>query len=1067
MFFLNGSITLTQFKKSQSKNRIRFTLMTSVAMGGLATFALPLSDANACPTINTPITTQTVVNTGNSPCNITAGGSVAISAAAPMSAFINQAGQTGLSLTIDGNGAPTAPVEISVTSTGSGATYYGVRFQNGTLPNGAQATVVNNGRIEMIEGGAAARLRAIDVGRGSTVVNNGEIFLETTNFSFGIAVEDFIAVPLNTSLSANSTVTNNGRIEINKIGTNFTAAGILTGHGNTITNNDDIVINGIAGDSGITQRLLNTNFSASPIFTTGYQPNQVFNNGNILVTNTGGGGAGIRLSEDGFVENTGTIISSANGTAAYGVHLQNPNNAVYDALNAYTIGNIFNPSGLANPASLGTQRGVRNRAGGTIETNSQNGKAIFAHENAFIWNEAGGTLETTGQGAYVVHAGAGSFILNEGLIVSQGIQSTGIRLQTGTPSANTAHNSAAFNNGDIIINNFGSNAVGMFGFGNAINLENMTDGVIRLTNANGNGVQGAGIALSNYDPNLAATLGPSYATNDGLISLERSGVLAATGSNDVFGILGDLDSLIENTGIITGNNNAFTTGIAVQFDNASGNAEVSNSGQIFAEKGINLVGDRFGSSVVNTGTILSTLGGQSAGNPNGIAVRFGSTNNDDTLNIGIDTPSLIVGALDMNGGDDTIVLDRSNNDAFAWRWTFDDFDPSATITTALGACASVTGDCVELNLNPTDVYFISPETDFQRTNDAPNEGVTILVMETGQVQSLSDVSLDIVASAHAAIDSRIEQAWKIHLRKEREIQPDEVVPFEDPDRNWDFWLRPWIGMRHRAENSYLPETLHQWAGFLGGVNFRIDDEWHIGVLGGLAQSNVDDISTGSSGQVDHRMWGAQAHYDNDKVFVDYSILFGNSESDGVTDIKNNLVVGGIEGMGDSPLLKGPFESHSLRAGRRFQLHNDRWDLFLRPSAHAIYVRQTIEDIVYSGVSNSSVSIDAFTTESIQARFEMASELIKTNKRGIFHSDLRMGLAMRGVIKGGGTVVRTTTDQIAIGVEKEGDYTYSLYTGLGVGWEATKNWTLNLDSEVDYSLDKDFTGRLRAAANFRF
>ncbi|MEP4433739.1 MAG: hypothetical protein ABJ349_16160, partial [Hyphomicrobiales bacterium] len=166
---------------------------------------------------------------------------------------------------------------------------------------------------------------------------------------------------------------------------------------------------------------------------------------------------------------------------------------------------------------------------------------------------------------------------------------------------------------------------------------------------------------------------------------------------------------------------------------------------------------------------------------------------------------------------------------------------------------------------------------------------------------------------------------------------------------------------------------------------------------------------------------------------------------------------------------GPFQSHSLRVGRRYQLHDDRWDLYLRPSAHAVYVRQTVEDIIYPGsTASSSISIGEFTTQSIHARLEMASELIKTNRRGVFHSDLRMGLAMRGVVSGGGATINTVTDQVTIGAEKAGDYTYSIYTGLGVAWETSEHWTLNLDGEADYSFGYgDFTGRIRGAANFRF
>lgn len=730
---------------------------------------------------------------------------------------------------------------------------------------------------------------------------------------------------------------------------------------------------------------------------------------------------------DGINFGTTTITNDTNGRVTI-------NGRISDAIRIVTNGNGANDQNMIiNNGQLFTT---------DIGATNSDSKGIRAQDWVTVINS--GLISTAAGGLrnYGIHVEDDATVTNSGNIVTFAQDSQGI---VGESNANFV------NNGTITTN--GATSDGMSAEGtNSI----LTNNNLILTNGN----DSAGL-LANNGATITnnGTLRSTGTGGEGIRMARNSTVInSASGIIDITGANGiGIHSTIQRTTTPAGNNSIFNAGL------------ISAATGIFLDYSSQIQFPGSTSDVTTTGSILSTQGA------NGVAIRFGNgpTNTgNDTLTIGLSDPNLIIGAMDMNNGDDTIILDRTN-DNFAWRWTFDDFDPGAVIVDNQALCPT-TGDCLVITPKAGQVYLQSGETDFQRNcgincQDTTDEGMTIFLLDTNQINYLSDVSLDIVTSAHAAIDSRIEQAWKISLRKDRVIQPDEVVAFPDPDREMDFWFRPWIGMRHRMERDYLPETLHQWAGFLGGVNVRYKENWHFGVLGGLARSYVDDMSTNQEGSLKHQLIGAQAHYDNDKYFLDYSILFGKSESDDMQPIKNNLVSGGIESDGDSPLLKGPFQSHSLRFGRRYQLHDDRWDLYLRPSAHAVYVRQTVEDIVYPGsTSTSTVSIGEFTTESIQARLEMASELIKTNKRGVFHSDLRMGLAMRGVINGGGSTINTVTDQITIGAEKAGDYTYSIYTGLGVAWETSAHWTLNLDGEADYSFGYgDFTGRIRGAANFRF
>ncbi|PCJ95080.1 MAG: hypothetical protein COA52_04465 [Hyphomicrobiales bacterium] len=915
----------------------------------------------------------------------------------------------------------------STSASSAGIEANGTGGQTIEVENGASITTNTFGQHGIrIASSSGAPTSVNEVIVNGQITTTGVATAANVNLLYSDAVSIGYRGETNVTVGANGVINTSGGY----------ARGIsYRGVGGNITVHGDVTNNGRITTGGIQSSAISylTNF----VPTTSADRIEITNNRSLVTNgnaaNNADGSHGILYKEvSAATPSSGVIITNgsagtivANGTRGHGIYVIL--NATTDVHTTITNSN-------------------------DITTNGGAGKGIWAFDYVDVINT--GRIITTSTtniaGSYGIDVGENSSINNTGTIQTASNKGFGMVARDGSTMTNGTNG---------LISTGGVDADGMSalattnGTASNINVSNMAR--ITTTGQNANGILSQ---IGNTIVN-SGSITTSGVAADG-IQLGRSNTVTNNGTIVTTGAT--------SAGIRT---TSGTGGSGTSTIPAYGQNTIYNYGSIRGPNGILLFDSAgLGSTVENYGDIISSLG------PNGIAIRFGpgsAASNNDTLKIGLDNPDLIIGAMDMNNGDDHIILDRTN-DTYAWRWTFDDFDPNATIVTVESACPA-TGDCLVITPKSGQVYFVSGETDFERTcgnttpcNDAGDEGTTVFVFDTNKFNYLSDVSLDIVTSAHAAIDSRIEQAWKIHLRKERELEPDEVLAFAEPKRKMDFWFRPWVGMRHRMERDYLPETIHQWAGFLGGVNVKYNENWHFGVLAGLARSYVSDMSNGQHGDLQHQMIGAQAHYDNDKYFVDYSILFGRSESNDLQLIKNNLVSGGIENASDSPLLKGPFQSHSLRVGRRFQLHDDRWDLFLRPSVHAVYVRQTVEDIVYPGTANTSVTIDEFTTESIAARLEIASELVRTNRHGVFHSDLRMGLAMRGVIRGGGATARTVTDQIVIGAEKAGDYTYSIYSGLGFAWEKSEHWVLNLDGEADYSFDHgDFTGRIRGGANFRF
>ncbi|MEP4431671.1 MAG: hypothetical protein ABJ349_05655, partial [Hyphomicrobiales bacterium] len=738
-----------------------------------------------------------------------------------------------------------------------------------TIGNNGTCTVQSGGTLAPAAGDAlvaAGDSTTIAIDNGGFITNSNALGDGIFYSALGGTLQSTLTVNGQISTSGNGTgelsgangvfSIHNGPLDINvgstgvitTTGTNFANGILYRGRGGSLTPGGTIINDGAITTDG-------TSSNGIYIKSNGSQ-SQITNNGTITINGLGANNAN--------TASHGILFTRVNGPATSpgpSIDIQNNGNLI---INEFAGHGIF----VQANASATSRTTISNNANGIIRTTNQNSKGIETRSFADVVNNGLIDIQSiAGTGAYGIDVDEDSTVVNglQGIIRTNGTQGYGMVARDQSTMTNL--------------------------------------GEIATTGARGDGMR-AQVATNNVASNMILRNEGIISTNgfdaNGILS-QNGNTIVNTGEITTFGADGDGIQLGANN-IVTNNGSILATGadsagIRSTIDtggasNGYGNNSIINNGSIIGPSGILLFDSPgFGSRVETYGDVISSQG------PNGVAIRFGETPNianDDTLIIGLGDPNLIIGAMDMNNGDDTIILDRTN-DNFAWRWTFDDFDPGAVIVDNQALCPA-TGDCLVITPKAGQVYLQSGETDFQRNcgigcQDVTDEGMTIFLLDTNQINYLSDVSLDIVTSAHAAIDSRIEQAWKISLRKDRVIQPDEVIAFPDPDREMDFWFRPWIGMRHRMERDYLPETLHQWAGFLGGVNIRYDENWHFGVLGGLARSYVDDMSINQEGSLKHQLIGAQAHYDNDKYFVDYSILFGKTQSDDMQPIKNNLVAG--------------------------------------------------------------------------------------------------------------------------------------------------------------------------------
>ncbi|MEO0453700.1 MAG: hypothetical protein AAFY98_06135, partial [Verrucomicrobiota bacterium] len=410
------------------------------------------------------------------------------------------------------------------------------------------------------------------------------------------------------------------------------------------------------------------------------------NTGGSITTDAAGPGVGVNLGS-GTVTNDGTITTNG-GSSSSGISIVNVrggtviNNGVIqtngtastddavgnngirvvegDVVNNGTITTAgdFSAGIVVAPDFAGGSGGSVSNSG-TITTTGNNSAGIVSNSGGSIINEMGGTITTTGiseNGGFVdgilMIGNSSDTATNNGTININGSGSNGVL----TGGINVRDGATAVNNGTINLNSNGTDGggfnAGLYSSGGSSQLTNTSMGTINILSLNSSGLS-------------AATSGNTM-TNDGdiFISTTAFGGIVNPVTNGMTGSTAGSDTLINgSTGQIVINNNG--DGIANGMSSGGGNTLTNegmiilnsdNSNGIFSDGNDTITNASTGTiNVNNTDSTGMTLNGGATANNAGII----NVNNDtNTTGVSIDGASAVTFTNDMSG---TINLNAASN----------------------------------------------------------------------------------------------------------------------------------------------------------------------------------------------------------------------------------------------------------------------------------------------------------------------------------------------------------------------------------------------------------------------
>jgi hypothetical protein len=501
-----------------------------------------------------------------------------------------------------------------------------------TAANGTSVFLSAAGLVTNSAGGVISGQYGVDFSAGGSLLNSGDI----NGTSVGAILTDVVTL----SNEAGATITG-GQIGIEVEGAPLN----FTNHGS------------IGSSGGAALALFDggtfTNLSTGSITAGG--PGVYFSGGFGSLSNAGAitaGGFGAELKDGGFLSNAvGGVITGQGIAGVYlkGASAQNPDAALHNSglISGGSLGvAIRYGTAVINDASAsiyGTTNGVFAEGSPITVTNSGlitgiTGAGVNLVAGGNVINLPSGTINGGSNGVYitgglgsVVNTGTitstdglavllkdGGVIVNQGVVISSG--SIGVVVQTTTGSLNNQGTIQSRTNAAVIF------AAG----GNIINQA----GKSIIGAAYGVHAYGADANITNYG-NILATAGTGVAFSSGTLVNAQGATIAG----DPVGLNVAGAAQVFNAGLII---DAGTAGAMV-----GNNVTLANlsTGTISGTTGLEF--DGTGSTVINQGTIASTVAG-------GDAVSFTAAGvNFLTLTSG----QLLIGTVDGGGSDSQIALD--------------------------------------------------------------------------------------------------------------------------------------------------------------------------------------------------------------------------------------------------------------------------------------------------------------------------------------------------------------------------------------------------------------------------
>ena len=480
--------------------------------------------------------------------------------------------------------------------------------------NAATTAITNNGILSAVNGGTlvlssnvtGAAGSAINVGAGSTIVQNGVI----------------ISGIVNTTGTGNFVATNNGANVFNNVA--------LTGALNLASNTGSEVIRGNLALNGA----INVNNNSTLVFEGGGTQN-LTGNGTITLGNTGGSN---RIG----VDNTGTL----NIGSGILIHGQNG-----------TIGGqvaVGGPAAIVNNGTISADV-----SGGTIALVTNNGAANAFQNNSLLSAQNGGTLllntNVQGNAGSSIVSGAGSTVIQNGVTLSGTINTSGSGFFVAVNSGANFFDGVTLNGNLDLATNTGSERIhNGLTLNGGINVNANSTLVFDGTQSlNGNGVI-----------TLGATGGSNRVAIDSAGTLNVGSGITIHGQNGTVGgavFVGGANTL-NNSGTITADVAGGRIDLSATTTNNSNVVSTTNGGQIFLNNTFNNIGGGHvdalgaGSNVVQNGITITggTINTSSGGS-------FVATNNGGNVLSGV----TLNGTLDMatNAGSEQIVNGMTLNGA--------------------------------------------------------------------------------------------------------------------------------------------------------------------------------------------------------------------------------------------------------------------------------------------------------------------------------------------------------------------------------------------------------------------
>ena len=660
-----------------------------------------------------------------------------------------------------------------------------------------------------------------------------------------------------------------------------------------------------------------------------------------VLTNKNGSHGILSEGADAAITNSGTIITGGDGNRVEsmwlgGIRSRGPRAIITNTGTITNSGDYADGIGSDGDNAIITNEGAITTAGNvSVGIWSSGNHTMITNKGTIITKDTGGgpaygpegdTTPEVEDSYGIGSIGADARITNSGTITTAGIGAHGIWSE-GADAAIT-------NSGTIITGGDGNRVEGMWLGGirsrgpraiitNTGTITTSGDYADGIGSDGGNNAiitnEGAITTAGNVSVGIWSSGNHTMITNKGTIITKDTGGGPAYGPEgnttpeveDSYGI-GSIgaDARITNSGTIT------TAGIGAHgIWSIGAEATITNSGVINAAGGASSISALGKDATINLLKESQLLG----------AIDFTDSYSD------VEAGSVITRAIDDTQGDTLNIKGYRDNQGL--RWT----------STTIGVNHTDAKDTINIE-GPSASIVV---TNRGCSNDAKTCKNAYVVDPTGQ-----------------AVDSAVLSSLTgtIHrLAATRTLAGQSAAKDLKPVA----WSGVFGSVRERDDESNVQGYDHEYAGFVGGYEFRMGDT-SVGLMAGYARSDVDTDIASIEKETDSYFGGADIHYRSGPVKMIAAVIGGYEGHDNVRAVADNAY-GEEKAKAD---IDSAFLSPSITIATAYPLNHDS-TLTLHPSASFTYSIAWYDSYRESGTARSNLSINDRTVGAITGRLQLA------------------------------------------------------------------------------------------------